>query len=93
MKHVLLVFATVVISTSAFAGPGGPVREGKKCWVNVDTQRGFGFWDRCADPQVRATLNRRQGIEETLDRPRSSFGGEDTTTSGGGGGGGGGGGR
>jgi hypothetical protein len=60
MKRFLLVAAALVISTSAFAGAGSPVRQGNKCWAETDRQRGFGFWDQCAD---RAEIARRAIIE------------------------------
>lgn len=88
MKRILLVLAAVAISSSAFAY-GGPVRQGNKCWAKVD-QRGFGFWDRCADPQLRARLNRQQGIYRSFDRSRTVIGGTVGNGAGGGGAGGGG---
>jgi hypothetical protein len=91
MKRLILVLAAVAISTSAFAQGGGPVRQGNKCWANMD-QRGFGFWDECAGHTEAAQRGRQQGLTRTFDVPRT-IGGDNIANTAGGGGGGGGGGR
>lgn len=92
MKRILLVIAALAMSSSAFASAGGPIRQGDKCWAAVD-QRGFGFWDECADPRTRARRNRQDGIYRTFDRSRTVIGGTIGNSAGGGGAGGGGNGR
>jgi hypothetical protein len=90
MKRFILVLAAVAISTSAFAQAGGPVRQGSKCWANMD-QRGFGFWDKCASTRESALRGQQQGLTNPVDGPRTV--GIDTIANGGGGGGAGGGGN
>ncbi|KAB2881306.1 MAG: hypothetical protein F9K38_09815 [Pseudorhodoplanes sp.] len=60
---------------------GATIKAGNKCWANIDSSRGFGFWDECDSsvPYARAL--------STRERRDSGDGGG----SGGGGGGGGGG--
>jgi hypothetical protein len=87
MKRFLLVAAAIVISTSAFAQAGGPVRQGNKCWVLTDA-RGFGFWDQCADQKELDRENK--GHRGMFDRAVTSSTGVGVGGDGGGGGGGGG---
>ncbi|MDI3469341.1 MAG: hypothetical protein OJF62_001404 [Pseudolabrys sp.] len=90
MKRFLLVAAALVISTSAFADAGGPIVRGHKCWAQTD-QRGFGFWDQCADRHELARRAGRDGL--TTLYPAAVTVGVGSTISNGDGGGGGGGGR
>jgi hypothetical protein len=92
MKRLILVLAAVAISTSAFAQGGGPIREGGKCWANTD-QRGFGFWDACADRAELAQRGRQQGLTRQFDQPRTIAGDNIANSAGGGGGAGGSGGN
>ena len=63
MKRVLLIAGIVAISTAAFAQANGPIRQGNKCWAVTDQQRGFGFWDNCADSMdCNALLSRKLEI-------------------------------
>jgi hypothetical protein len=89
MKRLILVLAAVAISTSAFAQAGGPIRQGNKCWANMD-QRGFGFWDQCADAREAAQRGQLQGLTRQVDTPRTVTS-VDIANGGGGGGAGGGG--
>jgi hypothetical protein len=91
MKRLILVLAAVAVSTSAFAQANGPVRQGGKCWANTD-QRGFGFWDACADRTELAQRGRQTGITVTFDQPRTVAADNISNSAGGGGGGAGGGG-
>ena len=90
MKRFIFVVAALAISSSAFAQGNGPVRQGNLCWAAMD-QRGYGFWDSCADAREIALRNREDGRRDKHDEPRTFI--RDMNTFGGGGGGGGGGGR
>jgi len=92
MKRLILVLAAVAISTSAFAQANGPVRQGGKCWANTD-QRGFGFWDACADAREIAQRGQLQGLTRNFDQPRTVAADNISNSAGGGGGGAGGGGN
>jgi hypothetical protein len=92
MKKFLLVLAAIVISTSAFAQANGPVRQGNKCWAAID-QRGFGFWDSCADRQEIVERGKQDGRHFTFDEARTVSPDSIGNAAGGGGGGGGGGGK
>jgi hypothetical protein len=91
MKRLLLVVAAVAVSTSAFAQAGGPVRQGNKCWAAMD-QRGFGFWDQCADTREVTRRGQQQGLTRAFDLP-STIAADNIANSAGGGGGAGGGGN
>jgi hypothetical protein len=90
MKRLILVLAALAISTTAFAQAGSPVRQGNKCWAATD-QRGFGFWDVCADRQETARRGLEQGRTGSFDAPRTVAADNIGNAAGGGGGAGGGG--
>jgi hypothetical protein len=87
MKTIILVLATLTVTTSAFAQAGGPIRSGNKCWAVTD-QRGYGFWDKCATGNFLTEINQRQGthgITHAVTMTATSFGGGDGGGAGGGG--------
>ena len=85
MKTLILVLAALTVTTSAFAQNGGPMRQGNKCFAITD-QRGYGFWDKCAQGQLLADIQQRQGVH-SVTHAATQF---DVSNGGGGDGGGGG---
>ena len=80
MKTVILVLAALTVTTSAFAQGGGPIRQGNKCFALTD-QRGYGFWDKCAQGAVLADIQQRQGTHgvthaATITNPTQGGGGD-----------------
>lgn len=89
---ILASLAAIAATTSAYAQPashqpGGPIKQGKYCWVNTGIH-GSGWWDICDTTYASSPRGRSlRGRSET------DISGMDSGLGSGDGGGGGGGGR